>query len=190
MFQETLTRPEDITQHLFRHLFWFGFVVCWMVELGIVISLVLRSYGDGRMRSLIWWWLVSRWFWLLGGGHKKKDFFLFLNKEEMNGGDEGAESAAQASPPQPLEWKFSQVFGERTAGEEVQEGKHLFIFIYLFIFKFWFLDLIGFGQIRVWFLGVGSKMDGGLLCRCHLDSWVCLFLFDYGVFWYFRLKQC
>ncbi|KAF3794814.1 Serine/threonine protein phosphatase 2A regulatory subunit B beta isoform [Nymphaea thermarum] len=24
-------------------------------------------------------------------------------------------------PPQPLEWKFSQVFGERTAGEEVQE---------------------------------------------------------------------
>ncbi|KAH9664839.1 serine/threonine protein phosphatase 2A 55 kDa regulatory subunit B beta isoform [Citrus sinensis] len=39
----------------------------------------------------------------------------------MNGGDEGAESAAQASPPQPLEWKFSQVFGERTAGEEVQE---------------------------------------------------------------------
>lgn len=61
---------------------------------------------------------------------KKKTFFLFLNKEEMNGGDEGAESAAQASPPQPLEWKFSQVFGERTAGEEVQEGKHLFIFIY------------------------------------------------------------
>lgn len=50
----------------------------------------------------------------------------------MNGGDEGAESAAQASPPQPLEWKFSQVFGERTAGEEVQEGKHLFIF-YLFL---------------------------------------------------------
>ncbi|KAG6792434.1 hypothetical protein POTOM_001583 [Populus tomentosa] len=38
----------------------------------------------------------------------------------MNGGDEVAE--APASPPQPLEWKFSQVFGERTAGEEVQEG--------------------------------------------------------------------
>ncbi|XP_061946881.1 serine/threonine protein phosphatase 2A 55 kDa regulatory subunit B beta isoform-like [Populus nigra] len=37
----------------------------------------------------------------------------------MNGGDEVAE--APASPPQPLEWKFSQVFGERTAGEEVQE---------------------------------------------------------------------
>ncbi|KAJ9179306.1 hypothetical protein P3X46_011114 [Hevea brasiliensis] len=37
----------------------------------------------------------------------------------MNGGDEVA--AAPVGPPQPLEWKFSQVFGERTAGEEVQE---------------------------------------------------------------------
>ncbi|CAM8899127.1 unnamed protein product [Rhodiola kirilowii] len=26
-----------------------------------------------------------------------------------------------SSPPEPLEWRFSQVFGERTAGEEVQE---------------------------------------------------------------------
>ncbi|MED6193054.1 Serine/threonine protein phosphatase 2A 55 kDa regulatory subunit B beta isoform [Stylosanthes scabra] len=37
----------------------------------------------------------------------------------MNGGDEVV--AAPAGPPNPLEWKFSQVFGERTAGEEVQE---------------------------------------------------------------------
>ncbi|XP_058074052.1 serine/threonine protein phosphatase 2A 55 kDa regulatory subunit B beta isoform-like isoform X2 [Magnolia sinica] len=38
----------------------------------------------------------------------------------MNGGgDEGA--AASAVPLPALEWKFSQVFGERTAGEEVQE---------------------------------------------------------------------
>lgn len=41
----------------------------------------------------------------------------------MNVGGEGllapARSAADLSP---LEWKFSQVFGERTAGEEVQEG--------------------------------------------------------------------
>lgn len=37
----------------------------------------------------------------------------------MNGGDE----VVAAAPPQPLEWKFSQVFGERTAGEEIQEGK-------------------------------------------------------------------
>ncbi|KAJ7963149.1 Serine/threonine-protein phosphatase 2A 55 kDa regulatory subunit B [Quillaja saponaria] len=37
----------------------------------------------------------------------------------MNGGDDVV--AAPAGSPQPLEWKFSQVFGERTAGEEVQE---------------------------------------------------------------------
>ncbi|KAB1218448.1 Serine/threonine protein phosphatase 2A 55 kDa regulatory subunit B beta isoform [Morella rubra] len=37
----------------------------------------------------------------------------------MNGGDEVV--AAPGGPPQQLEWKFSQVFGERTAGEEVQE---------------------------------------------------------------------
>ncbi|KAL1293115.1 serine/threonine protein phosphatase 2A 55 kDa regulatory subunit B beta isoform isoform X1 [Arachis ipaensis] len=37
----------------------------------------------------------------------------------MNGGDDKV--AAPAGPPQPLEWKFSQVFGERAAGEEVQE---------------------------------------------------------------------
>ncbi|KAK7255551.1 hypothetical protein RIF29_28964 [Crotalaria pallida] len=39
----------------------------------------------------------------------------------MDGGDEVVADAAPAGPPQPLEWKFSQVFGERTAGEEVQE---------------------------------------------------------------------
>ncbi|XP_027928221.1 serine/threonine protein phosphatase 2A 55 kDa regulatory subunit B beta isoform-like isoform X1 [Vigna unguiculata] len=37
----------------------------------------------------------------------------------MNGGDEVV--PAPAGPPHPLDWKFSQVFGERTAGEEVQE---------------------------------------------------------------------
>ncbi|XP_011009695.1 PREDICTED: serine/threonine protein phosphatase 2A 55 kDa regulatory subunit B beta isoform-like isoform X3 [Populus euphratica] len=39
----------------------------------------------------------------------------------MNGG--GSEEAAEAVPaaPVPLDWKFAQVFGERTAGEEVQE---------------------------------------------------------------------
>ncbi|XVE70943.1 hypothetical protein DITRI_Ditri10aG0110200 [Diplodiscus trichospermus] len=36
-----------------------------------------------------------------------------------NGGAEAA--VATGGGPQPLEWKFAQVFGERTAGEEVQE---------------------------------------------------------------------
>lgn len=40
----------------------------------------------------------------------------------MTGGD-GDVTAAPAGPPPPLDWRFSQVFGERTAGEEVQEGK-------------------------------------------------------------------
>ncbi|XP_059644302.1 serine/threonine protein phosphatase 2A 55 kDa regulatory subunit B beta isoform-like isoform X2 [Cornus florida] len=39
----------------------------------------------------------------------------------MNNGGDGEVAAAPAGPPPPLEWKFSQVFGERTAGEEVQE---------------------------------------------------------------------
>uniref|UniRef100_A0A7C8YM68 Serine/threonine-protein phosphatase 2A 55 kDa regulatory subunit B n=1 Tax=Opuntia streptacantha TaxID=393608 RepID=A0A7C8YM68_OPUST len=41
----------------------------------------------------------------------------------MNGGDGGGagDVSAVGPPPPPLEWKFSQVFGERAAGEEVQE---------------------------------------------------------------------
>ncbi|XP_076884978.1 serine/threonine protein phosphatase 2A 55 kDa regulatory subunit B beta isoform-like isoform X2 [Bidens hawaiensis] len=39
----------------------------------------------------------------------------------MTGGDVAGVKPAPASPPPPLDWKFSQVFGERTAGEEVQE---------------------------------------------------------------------
>lgn len=35
----------------------------------------------------------------------------------MNGEDE-----VVAAPGDPLEWRFSQVFGERSAGEDVQEG--------------------------------------------------------------------
>ncbi|KAG8388383.1 hypothetical protein BUALT_Bualt02G0120200 [Buddleja alternifolia] len=38
-----------------------------------------------------------------------------------SGGDGGEVTSAAAGPPTPLEWRFSQVFGERTAGEEVQE---------------------------------------------------------------------
>ncbi|XP_061374752.1 serine/threonine protein phosphatase 2A 55 kDa regulatory subunit B beta isoform-like isoform X2 [Gastrolobium bilobum] len=40
----------------------------------------------------------------------------------MNGGSGGVGIGPPApAVPQPLEWNFSQVFGERTAGEEVQE---------------------------------------------------------------------
>ncbi|CAA0816111.1 Serine/threonine protein phosphatase 2A 55 kDa regulatory subunit B beta isoform [Striga hermonthica] len=39
----------------------------------------------------------------------------------MDSGDGGEVASAAAGPPSPLEWKFSQVFGERAAGEEVQE---------------------------------------------------------------------
>ncbi|XP_068652554.1 serine/threonine protein phosphatase 2A 55 kDa regulatory subunit B beta isoform-like isoform X2 [Aristolochia californica] len=38
----------------------------------------------------------------------------------MNGGVDAAAAPVEGPPP-PLEWKFSQVFGERSAGEEVQE---------------------------------------------------------------------
>ncbi|XP_068647256.1 serine/threonine protein phosphatase 2A 55 kDa regulatory subunit B beta isoform-like isoform X2 [Aristolochia californica] len=38
----------------------------------------------------------------------------------MNGGVD-ADAAPAVGPPPHLEWKFSQVFGERSAGEEVQE---------------------------------------------------------------------
>ncbi|KAL8171650.1 hypothetical protein V2J09_023454 [Rumex salicifolius] len=42
----------------------------------------------------------------------------------MSGVDDdggGGGGSAAVAPPSPLEWKFSQVFGERAAGEEVQE---------------------------------------------------------------------
>lgn len=51
----------------------------------------------------------------------------------MNGGDGGGVKAAPDGQPAPLEWKFSQVFGERTAGEEVQEGKTSLICIYMYL---------------------------------------------------------
>ncbi|KAM4121488.1 hypothetical protein ACB094_01G009400 [Castanea mollissima] len=37
------------------------------------------------------------------------------------GGEEATATAPAAEGSQPLDWKFAQVFGERTAGEEVQE---------------------------------------------------------------------
>lgn len=43
----------------------------------------------------------------------------------MNGG----EVKEVEAPAEPLEWRFSQVFGERTAGEEVQEGIYRLSFL-------------------------------------------------------------
>lgn len=63
----------------------------------------------------------------------------------MNGGDEVV--AAPGGPPLALDWKFSQVFGERTAGEEVQEGNYLVLQEYhswpywtQLVFKYCFWD--------------------------------------------------
>ncbi|RWW73932.1 hypothetical protein BHE74_00018167, partial [Ensete ventricosum] len=43
---------------------------------------------------------------------------------KMNGtsAEDGVRQAPSMQPPPQLEWKFSQVFGERMVGEEVQEG--------------------------------------------------------------------
>lgn len=38
------------------------------------------------------------------------------------GGSGGGGDGGMTPPSPPLDWKFSQVFGERTAGEEIQEG--------------------------------------------------------------------
>ncbi|KAJ8477183.1 hypothetical protein OPV22_020910 [Ensete ventricosum] len=38
-----------------------------------------------------------------------------------NGAEDEGPPVGSSPPPPPLEWKFSQVFGERAAGEEVQE---------------------------------------------------------------------
>ncbi|CAI9753761.1 unnamed protein product [Fraxinus pennsylvanica] len=73
----------------------------------------ISSDGD----SIFWFRFVSRDLILT------RSFFFIFHSEwgKMNGGDGGEVAAAPTGPPQPLEWKFSQVFGERTAGEEVQE---------------------------------------------------------------------
>lgn len=49
-----------------------------------------------------------------------------------------------SSQPLPaLEWKFSQVFGERAAGEEVQEGA---LYIIIFLIGVLLLLLKGYGR--------------------------------------------
>lgn len=58
---------------------------------------------------------------------KKKEGKRGYIESEMLGESDGAGAMAVESP-QPLEWKFSQVFGERSAGEDVQEGLFFFFF--------------------------------------------------------------
>lgn len=58
--------------------------------------------------------------------------------EDSNGG--GELSLGNGLTSQPLEWKFSQVFGECAAGEEVQEG--IFTPYYCFILNGVFYGIV------------------------------------------------
>lgn len=85
----------------------------------------------------------------------------------MNGGDDAV--VAPEEPLQPLEWKFSQVFGERAAGEEVQEGNCLFTCCCVVVFwrvlccRIHFIVLgLGFG----WFLLLWICFGSCLCDRC------------------------
>ncbi|KAG6473809.1 hypothetical protein ZIOFF_067727 [Zingiber officinale] len=60
-------------------------------------------------------------------------------------------TAAESSIPPPLEWKFSQVFGERAAGEELQEGID-----FLISYLGWFLVLLGEELIQ-WSWGMSCE---------------------------------
>lgn len=75
----------------------------------------------------------------------------------MDNGGGSSEAAAQ-----PLEWKFSQVFGERTAGEEVQEGT-------IFIFA---LSDSAYGSTFIYFLFFITKLwiclERSMICNLDL----------------------
>lgn len=101
-----------------------------------VLHLLWKS---GERREIEWCWIrkpqvfpwifsttFELWFCTIPSWSSRIDFVRFgetsvigFASREMNGDDTAAPSAP---PPPPLEWKFSQVFGERAAGEEVQEG--------------------------------------------------------------------
>lgn len=81
----------------------------------------------------------------------------------MDGGDEAV--VAPEGPQQPLEWKFSQVFGERAVGEEVQEGNCSHV-VLCFVEGTMLLDPLYCFGIRVWFFFCfGSALD----CGCVID---------------------
>lgn len=56
----------------------------------------------------------------------------------------GGDVGASAVSPAHLEWKFSQVFGERAAGEEVQEGKNSSVTLDPYLFSLCHLLFLGF----------------------------------------------
>ena len=68
----------------------------------------------------------------------------------MKGGDRGDVAAAPEGPPPPLDWKFSQVFGERTAGEEVQEGKLASMEIIHLNSIYYIFQSILFSYVELW----------------------------------------
>ena len=96
--------------------------------------------------SMDFWTTFELWFCTIPSWSRRLDFVRFgeisvvgFASREMNGDDTAAPSAP---PPPQLEWKFSQVFGERAAGEEVQEGIVGFL-------RRWIRQLLR--EFRVWF---------------------------------------
>ena len=82
----------------------------------------IRGRGRGRGREA-----------RVGARLKRELGFGFLlgpregkRRDDRRGGASGAPApGVPGQPLPPLEWKFSQVFGERAVGEEVQEGTTL-----------------------------------------------------------------
>ena len=72
------------------------------------------EYSD-RVVLALGWLFFPDWFYC--------QILACKFSQKMNGGSGGGGvHSSTAVGVQSLEWKFSQVFGERTAGEEVQEG--------------------------------------------------------------------
>ena len=88
------------------------------------------GYGDDAIFDSV---IFSNLWFLIRIIYAKKE------KRKMNG--------AASSAGSPLEWRFSQVFGERTAGEEVQEGNHC-----VTRFRDWVLDPEVIWGLVIWFV--------------------------------------
>ncbi|RWW05834.1 hypothetical protein GW17_00030871 [Ensete ventricosum] len=69
-----------------------------------------------------------------------------------NGAEDEGPPVGSSPPPPPLEWKFSQVFGERAAGEEVQEAMSMSLFLNDILFcslSFVLLIFVAFMSVQV-----------------------------------------